>query len=83
MIAKLNPTDKFVDNLCYTDPCTVYEREDGTVYKISASYYTGIKSVVEFPNRAAWNAYKFGKAYDPEGKGHKGATPGDLRNQPH
>jgi hypothetical protein len=73
MIRPLEASDKFVDNLCYTDPCTVYERADGTVYKIKASYYTGIKTVTEFANRQAWACYKFGKAYDPEGKGHKGA----------
>jgi hypothetical protein len=84
MYQPLEPTDRFVDNLPYADhPCTVYEREDGTVYRISSSRYTGVKTVTEFANRQAWNAYHFDKAFDPEGKGHKGATSdgGSLRRQ--
>lgn len=84
MSSPLSPTDQFVDVNHYEDnPFTVYQRADGSVYKIVVSRYTGEKSVIEYANRAAYYAVKFDKAFDPEGKMHKGAEPsepGGLRN---
>ncbi len=79
----LNPTDQYVDASHYDDLYTVYERADGTAYKITVSRYTGEKTVTEYTNRQAFYAWKHDKAFDPEGKNHKGVVSdgGSLREQ--
>jgi hypothetical protein len=70
----LNKNDQYIDASHYGDLYTVYERADGSAYKIVVSRYSGEKTIIEYANRQAYYAHKFDKAFDPEGKGHKGAV---------
>lgn len=76
MSRPLNSTDQFVDASHYGDLYTVYERADGTAYKIVVSRYTGEKNVIEYASRQAYYVWRRRDdiVLDPEGKGHKGAT---------
>lgn len=76
MTRPLNSTDQYVDASHYGDLYTVYERQDGTVYKICVSRYTGDKTIIEYANRQAYYAWRRADdiVLDPEGKGHKGAV---------
>jgi len=76
MTYPLSPNDKFVDSRNYSDLYTVYERPDGTAYKISVSRYSGVKTIIEYANAQAYRAWRRGDdlMLDPEGKGHKGAV---------
>jgi hypothetical protein len=75
MTYPLDPQDRYVAAMHYGDLYTVYERPDGTAYKISVSRYSGVKTITEYANVQAYRAWRRGDdlMLDPEGKGHKGA----------
>lgn len=75
MTRPLSPNDQYVDASHYGDLFTVYQRADGTVYKITVSRYSGEKTITEYANAQAYRSWKRRDdiALDPEGKSHKGA----------